>query len=225
MSTLSVVIPTWLEAGRIGALVAHARTWADEVVVADAGSPDGTADVAAAHGARVVLAPRGRGPQLRAGADAATGDVLLFLHADVEVRGDARAAIDAALADPGVVGGNFLLRFAPDGAYARVFTWCNDWRRRLLRIYYGDSGIFVRRDAYAALGGFPDLPVFEDYELVRRMERRGRTAYIRDVELHASARRFADAPLKTLAIWVGLQALYSGGVSAHRLARLYADIR
>lgn len=222
---LTVVVPTWLEASRIGGLVTSVRPWAEEVVVADGGSPDGTAEIAAAHGAHVLITPRGRGPQLRAGAAAATGDVLLFLHADVEPRGDPRSSIERALADPDVVGGNFLLRFSPDDGYARLFTWCNDARRRLFRIYYGDSGIFVRRSVYEALGGFPDLPVFEDYELARRMERVGRTAYLRDVELHASARRFAHAPLRTLGIWILMQTLYSGGVPAERLARLYADIR
>ncbi len=225
MTTLSVVIPTWSEAGRIGALVTAAHGWADEVLVADGGSPDGTAAIAAAHGARVVEAPRGRGLQLAAAAREARGDVLWFLHADVEVRGDPRAAILAALADPAVLGGNFFLRFSPEDGWSRVFTWANDVRRRALRIYYGDSGVFVRRSVYEQLGGFPDLAVFEDYAFVRRLERQGPTAYIRHVELHASDRRFADAPMRTLLLWAAMQTLYSGGVPASRLARLYADIR
>jgi hypothetical protein len=124
-----------------------------------------------------------------------------------------------------VVGGNFRLRFTPDSGAARMFTWANDLRRRCLRIYYGDSGLFVRRSAYDAVGGFADQALFEDYELVRRLERHGRTAYIRHVEVLASDRRFARAPFRTLLVWCALQTLYSGGVPASRLTRLYADVR
>lgn len=225
MGVLSIVIPAWQEAARIAQAVAHARAIGDEVIVADAGSPDGTAAQAAQAGARVVQAPRGRGPQMNAGARAARGDVLLFLHADATIAPNARAAIDEALRDPHVLGGNCRLMFDPPGAAARLFAWANDRRRRWLRIYYGDSALFLRREAYDRLGGFAPLPLFEDYDLVRRLERLGRTAYLRHVEVRASARRFEAAPLRTLALWTVLQALYSLGVPAGRLARLYADRR
>jgi rSAM/selenodomain-associated transferase 2 len=225
-TSLSIVIPTWCEAPGIAAAVERARAIADEVVVVDAGSPDGTADRAEAAGARVVGAPRSRGAQLDAGARAATGDVLLFLHADTTVPPGARAAILEALADPAIIAGNFYLRFTPDSFAARLFTRANDLRRRWLRIYYGDSGLFVRRATYEATGGFRDLPILEDYELVRRVERLGRTAYLRDVIIEASARRFQAAPVRTLAVWTCIQLLYSAfHVSPRRLARLYRDVR
>jgi rSAM/selenodomain-associated transferase 2 len=206
--------------------VQTAGSIADEVIVADASSADGTADVARAAGARVISIDRkGRGPQLHAGALAAKGDVLLFLHADAQLRQGARDAILRALDDPGVVGGNFYLRFWPEGRFARVFTWANHLRRRWLRIYYGDSAIFVRRDIYEELGGFRALPILEDYELVRRLERRGKTVYVQHVEVLASARRFSARPLRTLLLWVLIQALYMAGVHPDRLARLYADLR
>jgi hypothetical protein len=106
-----------------------------------------------------------------------------------------------------------------------VFTLANHLRRERLQIYYGDSAIFVRAATYAALGGFRALPIFEDYDFVRRLEAAGRTAYLRDVVAVASARRFAHSPLRTLGIWTALQALFSLGVSAERLARFYADTR
>ena len=130
-----------------------------------------------------------------------------------------------ALADGDVLGGNFRLRFVPEGRWSRVFSGINDWRRRALAIYYGDSALFLRREVYARLGGFREMPIMEDYDLVRRLERAGRTAYVRDVEVAVSARRFAKAPLKTLAVWTAIQVLFSSGVSASRLSRLYADIR
>jgi rSAM/selenodomain-associated transferase 2 len=222
---LSVVIPAWQEAPRIAAAVAAARGFADEVIVADSGSPDGTAGVALAAGARVVTAPRGRGPQLQAGARAATGDVLLFLHADATVEPEARQAIFEALRDPEVLGGNFRLAFVPATRWARFYSLANDVRRRWLRIYYGDSALFVRRRVFGPLGGFASMPLFEDYDFVRRLERRGRTAYLRRVEVKASARRFLGAPLRTLLVWTLLQVLYSAGVRPARLARLYRDLR
>lgn len=220
-----MIIPTWQEGARIAEAVAAARGIADEVIVADADSPDGTAALARASGAFVVTAPRGRGPQLDAGARAATGDVLIFLHADATLGPGARGAICQALTDPQVQGGNFRLVFEPRTRWARVFSWANDVRRRWLRIYYGDSALFVRREVFQTLGGFSPLPLFEDYEMVRRLERRGRTTYLRSVEVSASARRFQHAPFRTLFVWTGLQILYSAGVSPARLARLYQDLR
>lgn len=137
----------------------------------------------------------------------------------------ARAAVLESLRDDRVVGGNFLLRFVPETPAARLFTLANDLRRRAFSIYYGDSGLFVRRAVYQRIGGFRPFPIFEDYDLVQRLEREGRTVYRRDVVLRASARRFEQAPLRTLAIWSGLQVGYSLGVAPATLARFYADVR
>lgn len=222
---LSVVIPCWCEAPELDATVRAAAVIADEVIVVDAVSPDRSAEIAAAAGARVVQSARGRGQQLAAGAIAARGDVLLFVHADARLPASARGAIDRALADPGVGGGNFRLRFAPSDPWARLFGRLNHERRRWLRIYYGDSGLFVRREVYDALGGFKPLPIMEDYDLVRRLERATRTIYLTDIEIVASARRFSHAPLRTLAVWTLIQTLASSGVSPDRLVGLYRDIR
>ncbi len=206
--------------------MAAARAIADEVIVADGGSTDGTIVAARAAGARVVEAPRGRGAQLHAGALAASGEVLLFLHADSELPPGARHAVTDALADPAVLGGNFHLRFVPASFAARLFTWANDARRRWFAIYYGDSAVFLRRRVYLELGGFRPLPILEDYDLVRRLERAGRTAYLRAITVEASARRFEAAPIRTLALWTGLQVLYSVfDVHPDRLARFYRDVR
>lgn len=222
---LSIVIPTYREARVVEGAVARARTLADEVIVADA-SDDDTAPRAAAAGATVVrCAHGGRGAQLREGAARATGDVLLFVHADVALPRDTRRAIEHALADEAVVGGNFGLRFTPETVAAKVFTVANDVRRRAFAIYYGDSAIFVRTSVYHAIGGFEPLPLFEDLDLVRRLERAGRTVYLRRHVVEASARRFAHAPLRTLAMWTFLQCAYSCGVPPERLARLYAHRR
>lgn len=228
MSTISVIIPTYQEAASIAQSVRAVSSWADEVIVVDASSPDGTAQLAAAAGAHVLLAAKGRGLQLRAGAAAANGDILVFLHADAQLGAGARDAMLRRLQQREVLGGNFRLVFEGTSLSARLFTFGNDLRRRLFRVYYGDSVLFVRREVYESLGGFEPLPIFEDYALIRRLERHagGRTEYIREVEVRVSARRFERAPLRTLLNWALLQSLYSfAHVHPDRLASFYADIR
>ncbi len=222
---LSAIIPTFCESGRIAQTVRACRAIADEVIVADAGSPDPTAERAREAEARVITAPKGRGSQLNAGARVATGDVFLFVHADTLLPAGARRLIMGALEDPVVVGGNFKLRFVPETRSARMFTWANDARRRYLGVYYGDSCIFVRRWAFERLGGFPDHPIFEDYALARALEGLGRTHYETSIEALTSNRRFAARPVRTLALWAALHALYGLGVSPAALARFYAHAR
>jgi glycosyltransferase involved in cell wall biosynthesis len=219
--SISILIPTLEERGRIEQAVVAASLIGDEVVVADALSRDGTAAAAARAGARVVLAGGGRGPQIDAAARVAQGDVLVVLHADCRLPPAARGALESALGDPAVVGGNFRLRFEPPTLAAQLFSAASDLRRRLFAIYYGDSAMFLRRSVYRALGGMRALPILEDYELARRLERFGRTVYIRHVEVSASARRFARAPARTLATWTVVQGLYSLGVPPRRLRALY----
>ncbi|HEX3850482.1 MAG TPA: TIGR04283 family arsenosugar biosynthesis glycosyltransferase [Polyangiaceae bacterium] len=222
---LSVVIPTWCEAPRIAKLVAHCRSFTDEVIVADAHSPDDTAAAAGAAGALVVQTEKGRGTQLNAGARRSTGDVLLFVHADTTIPASARQAIAEALALPAIIGGNFKLRFVPETPMARFYSRCNHARRKLFAMYYGDSCIFVRRRVFDELGGFRNLPVFEDHDFVSRLERLGQTHYEVRVQVESSARRFERRPLRTLALWTLMQTLYASGVSPERLSRLYADAR
>jgi glycosyltransferase involved in cell wall biosynthesis len=222
---LSAIVPTWCEAGRIELLVASLLCETDEVVVVDARSPDGTAALAARSGARVILAPRGRGGQLDEGVRGAQGESFVFVHADTTIPRGFGAAIRAALADPAVVGGNFRLRFEPETPTAKLFTLANDLRRRALRIYYGDSCIFVRRSIFEALGGFSGLPLFEDHHFAQRLEACGPTRYLTDLEVGSSGRRFEGRALRTLAVWGTLHLAFTLGAPPALLARLYESPR
>ncbi|MBY0505553.1 MAG: TIGR04283 family arsenosugar biosynthesis glycosyltransferase [Bryobacteraceae bacterium] len=206
---LSVIIPTWNEAEQLPRLLAALQDC--EVIVADGGSTDGTREVARARGARVVESVRGRGAQLAAGADAATGDVLWFLHADTLPPPEALAAMA-----PHYGAGNFALRFDGESTGARWLTWLYP-RLRPLGLIYGDSGIFVRRDLYRQAGGFAPHPVFEDLDLVRRLRRLTPWVHL-EAELVTSSRRFEHRFGRQFAHWVLLQALYWLGVPPSWLA-------
>jgi glycosyltransferase involved in cell wall biosynthesis len=222
---LSVVIPAYQEAPLIADAIENARGFADEVIVADAGSPDGTGAIAAASGVPVVQAAKGRGPQLLAGAAAATGDVLLFLHADARLPARARDAVLGAMRDDGVVGGGFYIRFLPQSWFTRALEPGNDVRRRITRSYYGDTAIFARAEVYRRLGGHKPWKVMHDYEFSRRLEAAGPCVYVEDPCIWASARRFEGREIRTLLTWVSVQGLYRLGVPPRLLSPLYPDVR
>ncbi len=216
---LSIVIPTLNEEENLGALLEllGPTPGIHEVVVSDGGSADGTQELAARR-ARLTVSGPGRGLQLRAGAQEATGDVLLFLHADVLPPPDVAAQIDRAVS-AGYVGGNFRLGYPDGGLLGRWLELLAPVYRGLGR-YYGDSGLFVRRDAYEAFGGFPAIPIMEDIEFVRRMERYGKTAYLPG-PIASSTRRWRGRALRTLLLWGGMQTAYALGVSPWKLDRFY----
>ena len=223
---VSVIIPTLNEETSLGAtLDALARLHGNvEVIVVDGGSRDGTLALARLRGVRTLEAGRGRGVQLHAGACAARGGVLWFLHADTIPPANAVEHILRALRRPAIVGGNFRLRF--DGARwtARVVTALQPLLVRF-GLVYGDSAIFVRRQEYERAGGFRPFPLFEDLDLVQRLRRRGRMVRL-PAAVVTSSRRFEERNfLLTFACWVGLQLLFWLGVSPHRLIRLYPPIR
>ena len=150
---LSIVIPTLNESARIERSVLHALDLQPtEVVIADGGSSDGTTELARATGAVVINCPRGRGLQLNAGARAAQGDVLLFLHADCWLESDARSQIEATLHDHRVVGGAFRQQIDDDRTVFRWLEWGNAARVRWRNLPYGDQGIFLRRKTFELLG-------------------------------------------------------------------------
>ena len=220
--TLSIVVPTFQEARNIAATVDAARALGPdvEIIVVDGGSADGTAAIARGRGARVIEAEdRGRARQMNQGAAAASGDVLLFLHADTIVPPDARDAIASILADPGIAGGCFRLRFDDDHVVLRVSSALSRFGCRLF--HYGDCAYFVRRSVFRQMGGFHAMPFLEDIDFWLRLNRGYRIAVARAAVL-TSARRFRQVGVvrqQALAILIVL--LYVLGVGVPRLARLY----
>lgn len=219
---LAVVIPALDEEGLIGAAVAGAfESGADEVLVVDGGSADRTREIAAAAGARVARAPRGRALQMNAGARYTDAHILLFLHADSRLPARAGDAVRALLADPDVGGGAFRMRIDHPGLWYRLATGLAQARAAWWGIALGDQAIFARREIFAALGGFRDLPLLEDLDFVDRLRRRAAFRVLRP-EVRTSPRRWErHGRLQTsIRNWLILL-LYRNGLSPRRLASLY----
>jgi rSAM/selenodomain-associated transferase 2 len=222
MASISIIVPALNEAASIAAAVESAAACRPhEVVVVDGGSTDETAALAQEAGARVLHATRGRGIQQNTGARHATGDVLLFLHADTCLPPDGCRQIEEALRDPCVVCGAFWQHIDAAPRRYRWLEWGNAWRVRWLGVPYGDQGIFVRRAEFEQLGGFPEVPFMEDWLLMRRLRRLAWPVLLPG-PLHVSARRWQRHGVvrQTLRNWC-LTAAATAGVSPQRLTRFY----
>lgn len=229
MQTVSVILPTLDEADRIVRRLDELARNPEilEVLVVDGGSSDGTSERVRDHGsARVIDSRRGRGPQQNAGAAAARGDILLFQHADTQLPPDVVPWIRHVLSQPRTVAGAFHIRTVDETGRHPLAPLLRiaDLRSRRTRLPYGDQALFVRRDAFEQVGGFPDQPLMEDLELGRRLSRIGRIGLAR-TEVLVSGRRFLASPVRTALLWNLLPALYRAGVSAERLERVYGVTR
>jgi rSAM/selenodomain-associated transferase 2/rSAM/selenodomain-associated transferase 1 len=221
-SRISVIIPTFNEAEHMEETLASLPGAVDvETLIVDAGSHDGTPQIAVAHGCRVLTAPPSRAEQMNAGAAVATGEILLFLHADTRLPEHFAAHVRRTLSTPNVIVGAFRLRIAAAGRVLRLIEWGVSLRSRWLQMPYGDQALFLKADTFRELGGFPDLPIMEDFEMIRRLRRRGRIA-VADASVTTSPRRWnALGPLQTT--WINQMVVlgYYLGISPERLARWY----
>ena len=219
---ISVIIPALNEAENLpGTLDAAFAGAPHEVIVADGGSGDETPTVARARGAIVVAAPRGRARQLNAGAAIATGEILLFVHADTRLPAAYGDHVHATLARPEVVAGAFAFALDDDIPGRRWIEWGTNRRARERELPYGDQGLFLTRKQFDRAGGFPDLPLLEDYVLVRRLRRHGRIG-LAPAAVVTSARRWRHRGFwQTLLLNQAILAGYHLGISPARLARWY----
>jgi len=224
---LTVIIPTLNEAANLDHLLPALLgiSPVPEIVVADGGSSDATLEIVRRFPrVKLVLAPRGRARQMNAGARAARGEILLFLHADTALPPGATEAVTEALRTPEVFGGRFDVRFDSNRPIFRLIAAMMNARSRLSGIATGDQAIFVRRPIYDALGGFPDIPLMEDVDFSRRLKRQGRLACLK-LRVTTSARKWQrEGALRTILLMWALRFLHFAGVQPARLHRWYYGV-
>jgi len=220
---ISIIVPVLDEDARLRRFLEHLRERAAEaeiILVGAVGLPS-MSEAATQLCDRVLTARRGRASQMNAGAKAAQGDVFWFVHADSEVPRDCLEQIARALEDPRLVGGCFRIRFRRRELIYRVSNAAGNFAVELFGRCYGDHGIFCRRRVFEAIGGYPDLPLFEDAEFSRLMRRHGRIRQLSS-EIATSTRRHEEiGPYRlTVSYWL-LSTLYILRVPISVLARIY----
>jgi rSAM/selenodomain-associated transferase 2 len=225
--SLSVVVPVLDDARHLATLLSELAQDCPgvEVIVADGGSRDGSLAIAArSPTVRLLSSGRGRARQMNAGAAVATGADLLFLHADTRLPPGAAEAVRRALAEPGVAYGRFDVRFDTARPVFRLIAGLMNLRSRLTGICTGDQAIFVRRAAFEAVGGFPEIALMEDIALTRRLKRVGRAAALA-LRVTTSARKWEqEGVARTIVLMWTLRALYFCGVGPDRLHRWYYGV-
>jgi rSAM/selenodomain-associated transferase 2 len=226
--TISVIIPTWNEASTIVDCLSRLSTQeTDDIVVVDADSTDGTADLARRTGmARVLSAPRGRASQQNAGAHQSRGDLLLFLHADCSLEPGALAiGRHFFQKNPKVAAACFRMSVPSRHWLYRPIEGAAHLRAGVFGLPYGDQGLFTRKAAFDQAGGFPHLPIMEDLVLARRLSQQGRIALLPS-SIVVSDRRWRRQGIlrQTLRNWT-LTALHAAGVSPEVLSRHYPAVR
>lgn len=219
---VSIVVPVLNEAAIIEACLSRLRHDfpSCELLVVDGGSTDNTVRLAARH-ARVLATPRGRARQLNSGARASTGAVLWFVHADTRIEPAALGQIRRALTDPRVVGGGLSLRFDQRSPALDFLAWTSTVRARRLHHIFGDQAMFVRRDAFDRLGGFPDLPLMEDLEFSRRLHRAGGMVVLSATSTASARRLIAHGTIRMIAFMQYLKVRYLTGADPERLNLRY----
>lgn len=223
---VSVIVPTLNEAAVLAGTLRSARQpGVREIIVADGGSADSTVQIARPLADLVVPASRGRAIQMNAGAARASGEILVFLHADTILPQGFAAEVVAACEPADVIGGRFDVELQPSSPLLWITGELINRRSRLTRVATGDQAIFIRRDRFIALGGYAEMPLMEDLDLSRRMKRAGTVACLRSRVMTSSRRWRQDGVIRTILLMWTLRGLYYAGVSPARLHRLYGNTR
>jgi uncharacterized protein len=222
---ISIIIPVLNEASIIAKTLHTAQTGQNiEIIIADGGSADNTAEIAIKAGAKVINSPKGRALQLNAGAKIATGEIVLFLHADTFLSPGYDTLIRQALEKTGIVAGAFELQIDSVHPGLRIVETAVNWRSRWLQLPYGDQAIFMSANLFKQLGGFPEMPIMEDFAMIRQLQRQGKINIVKLPVLTSGRRWHKKGILKTTLINQLVIAGYVLGVPPVRLADWYSHL-
>jgi rSAM/selenodomain-associated transferase 2 len=219
---ISIIIPTLNEAGNIKESIATTQHSLNiEVIVVDGGSKDDTVEIAQSLNVKVIFSSPGRAVQMNTGAVAASGEVLLFLHADTRLPAGFDEMICTALQQPGTVAGAFKLRIDASLLSLRWVEWGVNVRSHFCQMPYGDQAIFLTKEAFQQIGGFPELPIMEDFELMRRLKPVGRIVIISTPVLTSARRWLQKGVFKTTLLNQLVIIAYLLGISPERIRSWY----
>jgi rSAM/selenodomain-associated transferase 2 len=224
MSKLAIIIPVLDEGESIAAALdalADLRALGAEVIVVDGGSRDATIQRARLRADHVISAPRGRALQMNAGTERASGDVLLFLHVDTRLPGDVDHVVLNGLQRSGRAWGRFDVRIDGRSPLLAIVGWLMSTRSRLTGIATGDQAIFVRREAFQAVGGFPAIALMEDIALCKRLKGVSRPLCLRERVITSGRRWEKNGVLNTVVLMWRLRLAYFFGADPEKLAQQY----
>jgi rSAM/selenodomain-associated transferase 2 len=222
----SFIIPVWNEESVILRTIEHIRGLQSaagaEIIVVDGDSAGKTMEIARSAGVKTIISERGRGNQMNDGAALAAGNILIFLHADTSLPPDALAFIDTAMRDEFIMAGAFDLAIDSERPIFRLIEKAAALRSRLTRIPYGDQTVFMRKTVFNKLGGFSNIPIMEDVEIMRRIKKQGGKIRIIDRTVRTSSRRWEREGIiyTTLRNWL-LITFYLLGIKPEKLVRFY----
>lgn len=223
---ISVIIPTYNEKKTIQGTLEHLRKWEKqcEVIVSDGGSTDGTRELVFGD-VKLLKVPSGRANQMNAGAEIATGEILLFLHSDTRLPPDVMEQLVRASMNKEIVGGAFKVKFDHPGLFFYLASLGSNLRAKLTGIFFGDQAIFARRSVFQQIGGFPAIELMEDWELSLTLRKLGKTILLPGPVTTSSRRWLIYGKWRTTWLMHKIKWLYLRGASPSDLKKLYTDRR